>query len=169
MTPYLTFSGYSGSGKTTLLLKVIQYLNKKGLKIATLKHDGHDFEMDKEGKDTFRMKKAGAICVAIASNNKYAIISNSDCRLTFLELVNKISTDIDIIIGEGFKDEDIPKILVHRKEINKPNLYSTEKNIIAIATDSFKEFNGIGNVFDINDYKKISDFIIQYTKISTNL
>ncbi len=53
MTPYITFAGYSGSGKTTLLLKVITYLKEKGYKIAALKHDGHDFEMDKEGKDYF--------------------------------------------------------------------------------------------------------------------
>ncbi len=122
MTPYITFAGYSGSGKTTLLLKVITYLKEKGYKIAALKHDGHDFEMDKEGKDTYNMKKAGADCIAIASSSKYAVISDSSHRLTFYELMEKIPHGMDIIIGEGFKDEDIPKILVYRKEINKPNL-----------------------------------------------
>ncbi len=162
MTPYITFAGYSGSGKTTLILKVIAYLKEKGFKIAALKHDGHDFEMDKEGKDTYCMKKAGADCIAISSQNKYAVIADSCYRLTFAELIQKIPNDMDIIIGEGFKDEDIPKILVYRKEINKPNIYSIEKNIIAVATDNFEEFNNVSNTFHINDYEKIGDFIINY-------
>ena len=164
MTPYITFAGYSGSGKTTLLLKVITYLKEKGYKIAALKHDGHDFEMDKEGKDTYNMKKAGADCIAIASSSKYAVISDSSHRLTFYELMEKIPHGMDIIIGEGFKDEDIPKILVYRKEINKPNLYNIEKNIIAAATDNFEEFKDIKNVFHIKDYEKICDFLINYMK-----
>lgn len=162
MTPYITFAGYSGSGKTTLVIKVISYLKNKGYKIAALKHDGHNFEMDKEGKDTYRMKEAGAECIAIASNNKFAIISNSDKRLTFHELMEKVPNGMDIIIGEGFKDENIPKILVHRKDNLKPNMYSDEKNIIAVATDDFKEFQNIENVFNINDYELISNFIIDY-------
>ena len=89
MTPYITFAGYSGSGKTTLLLKVIAYLKEKGYKVAALKHDGHDFEMDKEGKDTYRMKKAGADCIAISSGSKYAVIADSSHRLTFYELMEK--------------------------------------------------------------------------------
>lgn len=120
--------------------------------------------MDKEGKDTYNMKKAGADCIAIASSSKYAVISDSSHRLTFYELMEKIPHGMDIIIGEGFKDEDIPKILVYRKEINKPNLYNIEKNIIAAATDNFEEFKDIKNVFHINDYEKICDFLINYMK-----
>lgn len=164
MTPYITFAGYSESGKTTLLLKVIAYLKEKGFKIAALKHDGHDFEMDKEGKDTYRMKKAGADCIAISSGNKYAVIADSSYRLTFHELMEKVPQGMDIIIGEGFKDEDIPKILVYRKEINKPNLYNIEKNIVAVATDNFEEFKDVKNIFHINDYEKIGDFLINYMK-----
>lgn len=162
MTPYLTFAGYSGSGKTTLLLKVISYLKNKGYKTAALKHDGHNFEMDKEGKDTYKMKQAGADCIAIASKNKMALICDTQERLTFKELMKQIPINVDIIIGEGFKDEDIPKILVHRKANNKPNLYTEERNIIATATDDFSEFSNISNVFHIDDYEKIAEFIIKY-------
>lgn len=162
MTPYLTFAGYSGSGKTTLVIKVINYLKSKGYKIAALKHDGHSFEMDKEGKDTYRMKQAGANCVAIASNSKLAVISDTPKRFTFIELMKQIPVDVDIIIGEGFKEEDIPKILVHRKANNKPNLYGEEKNIIAVATDELHEFANINNVFHIDDYEKIAEFITNY-------
>lgn len=166
MTPYITFVGYSGSGKTTLLTKVIKYLKDKGYKIAALKHDGHNFEMDKEGKDTYLMKTSGAECVAIASKNKFAIISDTDKRLSFHELMKQIPINVDIIIGEGFKDEDIPKILVHRKDNNKPNLYNDERNIIAVATDDFNEFNNVTNLFHINDYEKIAEFLIEYIKNS---
>lgn len=162
MTPYITFAGYSGSGKTTLLLKVINCLKNKGYKIAALKHDGHNFQMDKEGKDTYKMKEAGAECVAIASKDKYAIISSTPKRLSFKELMQQVIIDIDIIIGEGFKDDDVPKILVHRKENNKPNLYNEERNIIAVATDDFEEFKNMENVFHINEYEKISQFLIKY-------
>lgn len=162
MIKKLTFAGYSGSGKTTLLVKVIEELSKRGIKVAAIKHDGHNFEMDKEGKDTYRLKQAGAQAVAISSKNKYALISDSDHRLTFDEITQLIPNNIDIIIGEGFKDENIQKILVHRKENNKENLYNDEKNIIAVATNCPDEFKNVKNVFDINDYISISEFIINY-------
>lgn len=162
MIKKFTFAGYSGSGKTTLLVKVIEELSKRGLKVAAVKHDGHNFEMDKEGKDTYRLKQAGAYSVAISSKNKYALISDSDHRLTFDEITKLIPEGTDIIIGEGFKDESIEKILVHRKDNNKENLYDNEKNIIAVATDCPDEFKNIKNVFDINDYMNIVEFIINY-------
>ena len=122
--------------------------------------------MDKEGKDTYLMKTSGAECVAIASKNKFAIISDTDKRLSFHELMKQIPINVDIIIGEGFKDEDIPKILVHRKDNNKPNLYNDERNIIAVATNDFNEFNNVTNLFHINDYEKIAEFLIEYIKNS---
>lgn len=162
MTPYITFAGYSGSGKTTLVIKVISYLKEKGLKIAALKHDGHKFEMDKEGKDTYRMKQAGAECIAIANNEKYAVISNTEKRLNFFELMEKVPNGMDIVIGEGFKDDNVPKILVHRTATGKPNLYNSERNIIGVATDDINLFQSVENVFNINDYEKISEFLIEY-------
>lgn len=154
----LTFSGFSGSGKTTLLLKVISILSKE-YKIAALKHDGHGFTMDKEGKDTYKMKESGAQAIAIASPSKYALIADSKKRLTFNELASILPRDIELILGEGFKDDDIEKILVHRKANNKPSLYNSERNIIAVATDDFNLFPNIENLFDINDDKSIAAFI----------
>lgn len=159
MIPHVTFAGYSGSGKTTLTIKVIKYLSDRGYKVAAMKHDGHNFEMDKEGKDTFRMKQAGAVAVSIASSSKYALIADSSHRLSFSELMAIMPKDADIIIGEGFKDEDIPKILVHRRANDKPNLYAKEKGIIAVATDIPEEFENAENIFDINDCEGIALFI----------
>lgn len=159
MVPYFTFAGYSGSGKTTLAEKVIKALSIKGYKIAALKHDGHNFQMDKEGKDTFRLKNAGAVAVAISSNSKYAMISDSDKRLNFLELSEILPNNIDIIIGEGFKDNNIPKIIVHRKDNNKDVVCINDDNVIAAVTDSPNDITNTQNIFNINDIDTIVLFI----------
>ncbi len=159
MTPYFTFAGYSGSGKTTLIERVTKELSDKGYKIAYLKHDGHNFHMDKEGKDTDRIKKAGAKAIAISSNDKYAMISDSDHRLTFLELTKLLPDNIDIVIGEGFKDNNIPKIIVHRKENNKDRACPNDKNIIAAITNIPDDFPDIDIIFEMNDIKNIVKFI----------
>lgn len=159
MTPYITFAGFSGSGKTTLATKVIAYLAEKGYRIAAMKHDGHKFQMDKEGKDTYRLKEAGAKCIAISSSEKYAMISESEHRLSFKELMKILPENMDIIIGEGFKDNDVPKIVVHRKSNGKERACSEDKFVIAAATDEPEQFNDVEMVFDINDYEKIALFI----------
>lgn len=159
MTPYFTFAGFSGSGKTTLAIKAIEYLSSKGYQVAALKHDGHKFQMDKEGKDTFRLKAAGAKCIAISSSEKYALISESDHRLSFKELMSVLPGGIDIIVGEGFKDNDIPKIIVHRKDNGKERPCENDAFVLAAATDEPEIFTDIKNVFDINDYEKIAQFI----------
>lgn len=159
MTPYFTFAGFSGSGKTTLATKVIKYLSDKGYKIAALKHDGHKFQMDKEGKDTYRLKEAGAKCIAISSAEKYALISESGHRLSFKELMKILPEGIDIIIGEGFKDNEIPKIIVHRKDNGKERPCSEDSFVIAAATDEPEIFKDLEHIFDINDYEKIALFI----------
>lgn len=158
-TKYFTFAGFSGSGKTTLAVKIISILSEKGYNVAALKHDGHSFDMDKEGKDTDRLKKAGAKAVAITSNNKYALIADCNSRKSFHELIEILPADIDIIVGEGFKDEEIDKILVYRKGV-KEITDIHDLNIIAYATDDKELFNDKQNVLDINNEKEIADFII---------
>ncbi len=159
MTPYFTFAGFSGSGKTTLAIEVIRLLSDKGYKIAALKHDGHKFQMDKEGKDTYRLKEAGAKAIAISSAEKYAMISDSGHRLSFHELMALMPEGLDIIIGEGFKDNDVPKIIVHRKDNRKDRACPDDGNVIAAATDCPEDFPEVSPVFDINDIKGITDFI----------
>ena len=159
MVPHFTFAGYSGSGKTTLAIQVIKMLSDKGYKIAALKHDGHKFQMDKEGKDTYRLKEAGAKTVAISSQEKYAIISDSDHRLSFYELAKFLPDNLDIIIGEGFKEDSIPKIIVHRKDNLKSRACPDDKNVIAAATDCPEDFPEVKDIFSINDVAGITDFI----------
>ena len=158
-TKYFTFAGFSGSGKTTLAVKIITLLSSRGYRVAALKHDGHSFEMDKEGKDTDRLKKAGAKAIAITSNSKYALIADCDQRKSFHELIDLLPTDIDIVVGEGFKDEEIDKILVYRKG-GKEITDIHDLNIIAYATDSNQLFSDKQNVLNINNEEEIADFII---------
>lgn len=159
MVPYFTFAGFSGSGKTTLAIEVIKQLSIKGYKIAALKHDGHKFQMDKEGKDTYRLKEAGAKAIAISSAEKYALISDSEHRLSFQELMALLPDGLDIVIGEGFKDNDVPKIIVHRKDNKKDRACPNDSNVIAAATDCPDDFPEALPIFDINDIDGITNFI----------
>ncbi len=160
MTPYFTFAGFSGSGKTTLAIKVIAILSEKGYKVAALKHDGHKFEMDKEGKDTYRLKQAGAMSIGISSGNKYAMISDCDYRLSFKELMALMPNGLDIIVGEGFKEEDIPKIIVHRKDNGREVARLGDKFVIAAATDEPEAITDVEDIFNLDDAEAIADFII---------
>ena len=155
----LGISGWSGSGKTTLIEKLIPILNKKGIKVSTMKHGHSGFDLDHPGKDTFLHRKAGAKEVLISSDKRFAIIHEYDEKELELDaLINKMSPT-DLILVEGWKKENIKKIEVYRKEINKPLLTNSDKNIIAIATND-KSIN-INNmtILDLNNYEQIAKFI----------
>lgn len=132
-TPVITFVAKSGSGKTTLLEKVIQSLKTKGYKLAVIKHDAHRFDMDKPGKDTWRMSQAGADIVAISSPEKVAIIEKVEEERTLDEVIATLSK-VDIILTEGFKRSDKPKIEVSRSEVNT-ELLCEPHELLAIASD----------------------------------
>ena len=156
-TLVIGFSGFSGSGKTTLIEKLIPLLKKKGLKVAVIKHDGHDFEMDREGKDTYRFSKAGADTVLISSVSKSARLGNQ-CRS--LEEMIKDAHDADIILVEGYKYADIPRIGVTSKRSNyelpeEPAIYK------AIASDDTGRFEAVKDtpVYDLDDASGLSDLI----------
>lgn len=116
----LAFSGYSNSGKTTLLKKIIPLLCEQNFKVAMLKHAHHDIEIDIPGKDSYELRKAGALQTIIACDKRYAMICETPNEPADLKsLVNKF-TNIDLVLVEGFKDEKIPKIICHRSETKKP-------------------------------------------------
>ncbi|NLB32246.1 MAG: molybdopterin-guanine dinucleotide biosynthesis protein B [Tissierellia bacterium] len=123
----------SGSGKTTLLEKVIRILKEKNIKLAVIKHDAHSFEMDKPGKDTWRHAQAGADVIAISSPEKFAMIEKREVELTLDEIVDRIE-GVDLIITEGFKRQNKPKIEVFRSTAHS-TLLCEPKELIAIASD----------------------------------
>lgn len=129
--PVYSFIAYSGTGKTTFIEKLIPELKKQGLRVAVIKHDGHDFEMDKEGKDTWRMTRAGADVTGIISAKKAAIMENRP--LDFEDLLRRIK-NVDVVLAEGFKTGDWPKIMIHRAGSQKPMPLEPQK-CLAVVSD----------------------------------
>jgi molybdopterin-guanine dinucleotide biosynthesis adapter protein len=136
MIPIVSIVGTSDSGKTTLIEKLVPELVRRGYRVATIKHDVHGFEVDREGKDSWRHKQAGAHTVVISSPQKLAVIRNVDHDAELGELRDKYIQDVDIILSEGFKRNPQPKIEVFRKEKRRELLCTKEDNLLAIAADT---------------------------------
>ena len=155
----LGLAGWSGSGKTTLIKNLLPKLKKINISVSTIKHAHEGFDIDKPGKDSFIHRESGAQEVLISSSKRFALMSNyKNTESSLRELIAKL-TPVDLVLVEGWKKENIKKIEVYRKEINKPLLALNDKNIIAIATND-KNIN-INNVMllDINNYDSIAKFI----------
>src|SRR5512147_944366 len=119
MIPIISIVGKSDSGKTTLIEKLVPELTRRGYRVATIKHDVHGFEVDREGKDSWRHKQAGAHTVIISSPEKLAIIRDVDHDADLAELRDRYVQDVDIILSEGFKRNQQPKIEVFRRETRR--------------------------------------------------
>lgn len=152
----VAISGVKNSGKTTMIEKLIPKLKEKGLKIATIKHDGHDFSADIEGTDTFKHREAGAYGIAIFSKNKFMVIKEQK-DTNEKELISYFQ-DCDLILLEGFKYSDYPKIELIRKG-NSSESVCNKETLLAIATDTEFTDDHI-KIIDINDIDSIVNCII---------
>lgn len=157
MIPIISIVGKSDSGKTTLIEKLLPELTRRGHRIATVKHDVHGFEVDREGKDSWRHKQAGAHTVVIASPNKVALIRDVEKDLNLEEIRDKLIQDADLILSEGYKKDVQPKIEIFRKEKHKELLCTKEDNLVAIVSN--KAFDIGVPCFDLDDMKGLADFI----------
>ena len=157
MIPIVSIVGNSNSGKTTLIEKIIPELKKRGYIIATAKHDIHGFEIDKQGKDSWRHKKAGSHTTVISSPDKIAMIRDVKSDLPLKELSLRFIRDVDIIISEGYKSDRHPKIEVYRKDSNRELLCSKKDMLFALASD--KHFDIGIPCKDIDDIKGLADLI----------
>lgn len=160
--PIVSIVAKSGTGKTTLLEKLIAELKDRGYRVGALKHDAHQFDIDREGKDSWRLTQAGADTMLITSPAKLALIrfhgEKKEPRIQ--ELVNAYFDNVDIVLTEGFKKNKFPKIEVHRKERSPFLICRGETNdpsLIAVASDTRLQVDV--PVFNINDYMEICDFI----------
>lgn len=126
----LQIVGYKNSGKTTLICQFIKQLSEKGLRVGTIKHDSHEFQLDAQGTDTWKHSEAGAYAVAITSKKKTAIFKQ---QATPLSNLIAAMPEPDLILVEGFKHEHYPKILMIKKEDDLP-LIEQLSNIIAIVS-----------------------------------
>jgi len=129
-------AGWSGSGKTTLITKVIPVLIRRGLRVATVKHAHHEFDLDRPGKDSWLHREAGASEVAVVSSRRWAIIHElrGEPEPPLAEMLAKLNP-ADLVIIEGFKRHAHPKLEVYRVEVGKPFLHPDDDCIVAIATD----------------------------------
>ena len=130
------FAGWSGAGKTTLLRQLIPALTSTGLRVSTLKHAHHAFDIDKPGKDSWEHRQAGATEVLVGSANRWALIHElrGAAEPGLAELLRHLSP-VDIVLVEGFKRGLHPKIEVHRAANGKPFLHPEDPSIIALASD----------------------------------
>ncbi|EGQ8506650.1 TPA: bifunctional molybdopterin-guanine dinucleotide biosynthesis adaptor protein MobB/molybdopterin molybdotransferase MoeA [Vibrio parahaemolyticus] len=163
--PILGFAAYSGTGKTTLLEALLPKLAEAGLRIGMLKHAHHNFDVDKPGKDSYRLRKAGASQMLIASRNRFALMTETpEAEAEFEYLLTRFDEDkLDVVLVEGCKNIAFPKIELHREEVGKPWLYPHDENIIAIASDS-AELDSELPQMNINDLDAIAQFVLQYVQ-----
>ncbi len=161
-TPVISIVAKSGTGKTTLLEKLIAELKRRGYRVGAMKHDAHQFDIDREGKDSWRLTHAGADTMVITSAAKMAMIKQhvDMTEPSVSEIVNTYYSDVDIVLTEGFKKNRFPKIEVHRKE-RSPTLMcrgeTRDPTLIAVASDDDLEADVL--VFHIDDFQGICDLI----------
>jgi len=156
----LGIAGWSGAGKTTLLTKLIPLFVRRGLRVATLKHAHHAFDVDQPGKDSYEHRKAGASEVIISSARRWAQMHEigDGAEATLPELLMKLSP-CDLVLVEGFKSERHPKLEVFRESVGKAPLHPQDELIVAIASD--KPISGIAiPCVDLNDIPAVADVVL---------
>ena len=158
------FAGFSGSGKTTLVERLIPALRLKGLRVSVVKHAHHRFDIDHEGKDTYRHREAGAFEVVVASDQRLALMREFEVphRPTVHQLLAELYEGVDWVLVEGFKDSDLQKIEVWRAATGKPARYFADDFITAVATDSPDQLPVPTQlpVFDLNDPETVADWLV---------
>ena len=148
----------SNTGKTVLIEGLIKEIKNRGYTVATIKHDVHGFDIDKEGKDTWRHRKAGAEAVIISSKERMALTREVQEEIPLEELIKQVE-DFDFIIIEGYKKSKYRKLEVYRQGISNKIITPKEK-LIGVASDVSLSLEGI-RVVDLNNYEEIANLVIE--------
>jgi molybdopterin-guanine dinucleotide biosynthesis protein B len=163
--PLLAFVAASGTGKTTLLEQLVPLLRAHGLRLAVIKHTHHDFDIDQPGKDSYRMRAAGAQQVMVASRRRWALLTeHADDREEprLAELVQALDRRaLDLILVEGFKHEAVRKIELHRPSLGKAPLFPADPQIIAVACDAAPAVATTLPLLDLNNPAEIATFVLR--------
>lgn len=147
--------GKSEAGKTTFIEGLVGELKSRGYRVATVKHAHHGTTFDEPGKDSWRHLQAGSEATALVSPDKFVLIRRIAPEADLNEMVRLFGEDYDIILAEGFKESDAPKIEVHRKEVSAP--FDTVKKLVAIVTDEPLETKA--RQFSFADVKGVADLL----------
>jgi len=153
------FAGWSGSGKTTLIEQIIPRFVCSGLKVSLIKHAHHRFDVDHPGKDSFRLRAAGCSEVLVASKQRWALMheARDEEEATLEEQIARLSP-CDLLLIEGYKFYPLPKLEIYRSATGKPLLYTEDKHIVALATDT-PVACGLPQ-FGLEDYDAIAAFVL---------
>ena len=159
-----TIIGPSGTGKTTLLKQLIPLLADRGIRLGVIKHAHHNFDIDKPGKDSFELRKAGARQMLVASSRRWALMTETgdhdEPQLDYL--LGRLDPDgIDLVLVEGFKRVPFPRIELHRPSLGYSLLHPEDSNIIAVATDEPVETGDLPRL-DLNNAAAIAEFILAW-------
>jgi molybdopterin-guanine dinucleotide biosynthesis protein B len=153
-------AGWSGAGKTMLLTRVIPLLTARGLRVSTVKHAHHGFDVDQPGKDSHAHRMAGATEVLVSSAHRFALMHElrGDREWTLAALLDKLSP-VDLVLVEGFKTQAHPKLEVFRAAVKKPPLHPGDDNIVAVASDT--PLDAKVPVVSLDDIEAVSDILAE--------
>lgn len=160
--PLLGIAAWSGTGKTTLLEQLLPRLRAHGLKVAVIKHAHHDFEIDTPGKDSYRLREAGAVPMLIASSARIAMMIDTPGReeADLPELVEMVWVhQPDLVLVEGFKTWPLPKLELHRPALGKPLNAHKDCWVVGVASDAKLELPEGVDYLDLNDLDALSEWV----------
>ena len=164
--PLLGFAAYSGTGKTTLLEKLIPLLCAQGINTALVKHSHHNIELDEPGKDSYRLRKAGA-CQVLLAGTERAVIFHEYGKKQDKKLIEQLTLldtkQLDLVLVEGYRDETFNKLELHRMALKKPFMFPNDVSIIALACDENQDNCPIPQL-DLNDVNALLAFVLNYLK-----
>ena len=159
MMPMIAIVGFSGQGKTTLTVKMVAELKRRGFRVGTIKHDAHGFDPDHPGKDSWRHKQAGASVTIVTSPAQVGMVKDVDHDHHPEELVPFL-VGLDIVLVEGFKRSELPKIEIFRPEIKKEPACKGDKHLIALVSDAQLDW-GVPR-FHTEQISELVDFLSDY-------
>ncbi len=154
--PVVSVVGNSGVGKTTLLEKLVRELKSRGYRVAAIKHDAHNFQMDQPGKDTYRLAKAGSDAVIISAADRLALLERIEEERSLDDVVAMVSDRVDIVLTEGYRRAAAAKIEVSRRAFSS-ELVAPVDELMALVTD--QQFDIDVPHFDLNDAAGVVDFL----------
>lgn len=157
--PVVCFVGRSGSGKTTFIVKLIPELKKRGVRVAAVKRAHPAFEIDYPGKDSFRMREAGADVVVVSAGQKKAVVERTDREAEIHEIAAELGGRADLVIAEGYRRSAMPKIEVVRGSGGEPPLCAGDCGLVAMVTDEAVKTSV--PVFGLDDAAGVANFLVE--------
>ncbi|KOC87755.1 molybdopterin-guanine dinucleotide biosynthesis protein MobB [Winslowiella iniecta] len=170
MLPLIAFAAPSGTGKTTLLKQLIPLLQQRNIRPGLIKHTHHHMDIDTPGKDSYQLRKAGADQVLVASQQRWALMTetpDNDVNPDLFYLASRLdASSLDVILIEGFKNECVPKIILWREATGGNLCELLDKEVIAVASD--RPLTVGVPCLDLNQPQLIADFVIDWLKSEEN-